>query len=180
MANTAVKANSTAITTTIDIYTDGSALRNSKSSPAGWACYWPTLGILRSGSMVGTNNIAELRAIDYSLWFTINRLEPVSSSTIIIHSDSEYSIAVITGLKRAHVNLSLIEKIKRFIEELKEKKVRVEFKHVAAHTGGDDEASQYNDIVDKEARRMTSSANIKRSAANDHNASVEHSANDEH
>ena len=53
----------------LDIYTDGSALKNSQESPAGAAFYIPSMRILRSKSFIGTNNIAELIAIDYALWY---------------------------------------------------------------------------------------------------------------
>ena len=136
----------------IKVYTDGSAISNSKSSNAGWACYWPELGILRSGAMVGTNNMAELRAIDYALWYTINRLDPMKNSKITIHTDSEYCIGVISGEKCAYANLDQIGKIRRHIEELEINRVVVEFKHVFAHTRKTDEESRNNEIVDNRAR----------------------------
>ena len=136
----------------IEVYTDGSAISNSKSSNAGWACYWPKLGILRSGAMVGTNNMAELRAIDYALWYTINRLDPVKNSKIIIRTDSEYCIGVITGEKRSYANLEQIGKIRGHMEELEKKGVGIEFKHVLAHTRRADEESRNNEIVDNRAR----------------------------
>ena len=142
----------------MDIFTDGSALANSKRSKAGWACYWPDLDILRSGSMIGTNNMAELRAIDYALWYTIEHLDPIKGLKIVIHSDSEYSINVITGKKRSHANLEQLAKIKGHIDKLKELGAELSFEHVLAHTGKTDDKSKYNDIVDKEARRQAGNA----------------------
>ena len=43
---------------TLVCFTDGSALKNSQTAPAGWAFYVPKFRYLKSNSMIGTNNKA--------------------------------------------------------------------------------------------------------------------------
>lgn len=133
------------------VFTDGSALKNAKDAPAGWACYFVNEKILKSGSFYGTNNVAELFAISYSLWYFINRLNIVNAK-ITIKTDSEYSIGVITGIKKAKANIKLINGIKKLKNDLIKRGCSLDFKHVDAHTGGKDSDSVYNDMVDKAAR----------------------------
>lgn len=140
----------------IDIFTDGSALSNSKNSSAGWAVYFPIFDILRSGHMIGTNNAAELRAIDYGLWYTYVKLNVKKGMTINIKTDSQYSIDVITGVKKSYANLEVLSRISSHIMELKKIDITINFIHVDAHTKRTDKDSIYNDIVDKEARRQAS------------------------
>lgn len=137
----------------IEIFTDGSALSNSKNAFAGWACYFVDLKLLRSGSLRSTNNYAELWAIHYALYRLEKVIKPIDE-TIVIKTDSLYSIKVVTGINKAKVNLELIKSIQIRIKRLAVTGNRIEFKHVNAHTNGDDHDSVYNDIVDKEARRQ--------------------------
>lgn len=137
----------------ITIFTDGSALKNSSQAPAGWACYFVEKDILKSGSFHSTNNVAELFAISYAFWYCINVFK-LSSSSITIKTDSEYSIKILTGTNKAKANLKLINGIKALIAELKKSNCSITYKHVDAHTGGTDEDSVNNDKVDKEARRQ--------------------------
>ena len=123
----------------LDIYTDGSALKNSQESPAGAAFYIPTMKILRSKSFIGTNNVAELIAIDYALWYCLeNNLD-----NILIHSDSQYSINAVTGKNKAKANTKLIERI-----QIKLQQLDVQFEYVRGHKGIEE-----NEIVDKAARK---------------------------
>lgn len=123
----------------LDIYTDGSALRNSQESPAGAAFYIPSMNILRSKSFIGTNNMAELIAMDYALWYCIeNKL-----NNILIHSDSQYSINAVTGTNKAKANTKLIERI-----QLKLQQIDTHFEYVRGHKG-----IVENEIVDKAARK---------------------------
>ena len=138
------------------IYTDGSALNNKKDAPAGWACLFVLSDgktILRSGGQKSTNNAAEIQAISYALWYSVNKLE-LKSEEITIKSDSEYAIGVISGTKNAKANLKAISVCQKLLHQLEENDCNVSFEHVFAHTGGTDEDSKYNDIVDKEARRQ--------------------------
>lgn len=134
----------------MDIFTDGSSLGNSRTSKAGWACYWPKYKLLRSGFLIGTNNVAELRAIDYALWYTKTKLieEAFIVKNVTIFTDSQYAIDVITGKKKSHVNLDLLERIKSHTEELAANEIRVAYAHVRGHADCEE-----NNIVDTEARR---------------------------
>ena len=138
------------------VYTDGSALNNSKEAPAGWACLFvfdDGKTILRSGNQKSTNNAAEIQAISYALWYSVNKLT-LKDEDLLIKSDSEYAIKVITGINKAKANAKAISVCQKLIKELKLSNVNVKFDHVMAHTGGSDDDSKYNDIVDKEARRQ--------------------------
>lgn len=123
---------------TIEIYTDGSALANSKTSFAGAAFYVPSTKTLRAKGLLGTNNIAELSAIDYALWYSIQQ----KYTSVIIYSDSQYAINVVTGKYKATANEKLITRIKTKMEQL-----TVSFRKVAGHKGIEE-----NEIVDKAAR----------------------------
>lgn len=78
-----------------------------------------------------TNNVAELYAIKKCLETIEGDLE--------IRSDSEYSINVVTGNKKASKNLELIEEIRNLVGDR-----CIVFKHVAAHTG-----IKHNEIADQ-------------------------------
>lgn len=84
----------------LDIFTDGSALKNLK---AGWCYYLPNENIIRSGFMVGTSDQAELQAL----------YKEIVSETINIYSDNEYALnAVSERKKRSKRKINLIELLK--------------------------------------------------------------------
>lgn len=153
------------------IYTDGSALNNKKDAPAGWACLFVFIDgktILRSGSQYSTNNAAEIQAISYALWYSVNKLN-LNEENVTIKSDSEYAINVITGKKNAKVNVKAISVCKKLIQQLESMNCSIEFEHVMAHTGGSDDDSKYNDIVDKEARRQASTLSKSKASETSNN-----------
>ena len=124
----------------IDVYTDGSSKNNmGKDSAAGIAFYIPSLKILRSRAIKGTNSIAELVAIDYALWYCKTKL---SKEKIHIFSDSMYAINVLSEKVGYKVNKELIEYIFKKIKSLD-----VKFTHVNGHAG-----IEYNEMVDKAAK----------------------------
>ena len=137
----------------MEIFTDGSALSNAKNACAGWAVYYVEIDKLRSGNMHGTNNQAELFAIKTALWYCDETLK-IKDTAIVLKSDSEYAIKVVTGKNKAKANVETIESIKKLIAKLKKNKNTIDFIHVDAHTGGTDHDSVYNNIVDQEARRQ--------------------------
>lgn len=150
------------------VYTDGSSLKNSKTSHGGWACLFvfdneDQKPILRSNYLQGSNNLNELMAISYAFWYSINKLK-IHDEDIEIISDSEYSIKVLTGKYKARANLNLIQKIKSMMDELEKLNCKISFRHIEAHTGKSDLDYKYNDIVDKEARRQakTQGSEIKK------------------
>ena len=124
-----------------EIYTDGSSTnKQGVNSDAGAAFYIPSLDLLRAKHIRGTNSIAEIIAIDYALWYCIEKL---SIKNVIILSDSEYAIGVLSGQKKARLYEELIGVVKSKIDKMDS----VKFKHVDGHSG-----IKYNEMVDKAAK----------------------------
>ena len=87
------------------IYTDGSCLRN-PGGPGGWAWWCPTTHRMDSGYVAETtSNRMELQAILEA----VKALE--DGRTVRIHSDSQWSINVLTRHWKAKKNRDLIEAI---------------------------------------------------------------------
>lgn len=138
------------------IFTDGSALGNSKESPAGYAMYIPCVKKLLSKGMFGTNNQAELNAIKFTLWYVKENIEYFKNKIkngIYILTDSLYSMNCVLGKYKAKANINLIVICRQFYEDLKNMGYNVEFHHVAAHTGKKDFVSYCNNIVDMSAKK---------------------------
>ena len=82
------------------IFTDGSALNNKASAPAGSAVYIPSMKRLWSKSMLATNNQAELEAIRYALWWfkeNAQQIGNIPDNTLYLFTDSAYSMNAISG-----------------------------------------------------------------------------------
>lgn len=75
---------------------------------------------------MGTNNIAELRAIERGLREIRRRDIPV-----VIVSDSQYAIGVLSGQKRAHANVDLVRRIAELIAEFSD----IRFRRIPGHVG---------------------------------------------
>lgn len=134
-----------------EIYTDGSSTnKQGINSDAGAAFYIPSLDLLRAKHIRGTNSIAEIIAIDYALWYCIEKL---SVKNVIILSDSEYAIGVLSGEKNARRYENLIEVVKAKIKKLDS----VKFKHVDGHSG-----IEYNEKVDKAAKRAMKNSHVQK------------------
>jgi ribonuclease HI len=147
----------------IDVFTDGSAINNSQNSPTGSAVYIPKYEFLVSMSEFGTNNTAELHAIQYALYLLKKNFNYFKPNTVNIISDSKYAINVITSVYKAKVNKEFIAKCQKHIKFLKEHDVEVNFKWVRAHTCKTDYDSKCNAVVDKAAHdeaEKLSSTNI--------------------
>lgn len=136
---------------TINVFTDGSAINNSQNSPTGSAVYMPKYEFLVSMSEFGTNNTAELHAIQYALYLLKKNFEYFKPNTVNIMSDSIYAINVVTGAFKAKANKEFIAKCQKYIKFLEEQDVTVNFKWVHAHTGKTDYESKCNAVVDKAA-----------------------------
>lgn len=112
------------------IYTDGSAINNL----AGGAAVCLDKQIVVYGKPPGdqTNNRGELIGIYLALFYF--------SGNLIIYSDSEYAIGVITGSMQGKKNLDLIELIRNKMKER-----TVVFHKVLAHAGilGNEIADRY-------------------------------------
>ena len=123
----------------IEIFTDGSCLKNPGGS-GGWAfCFIEKDGLVFSSSgseKSTTNNRMELKAVIESLKF-INDF----GENYKINSDSQVTINCATGNWKRKANLDLWGE---FDIEIKNKKVIFEW--VKAHNG-----NTYNEIVDKMA-----------------------------
>lgn len=127
------------------IYTDGSTIGNGKkNATGGYGVFFgrpniPNISLpLKSGKV--TNNIAELKAI-------IDALKYISANNIkaVIYYDSDYASGVITGRKKAHTNLELVNEGKMLLRACK---IKPTFHHVYSHTGAKDLHSIGNEIAD--------------------------------
>lgn len=154
----------------VTVFTDGSAIGNSRDSYSGWAVYFPEYKHLRSGCRKGTNNGAEFQAVIHALWKANNFIK-MRNSRLIIYSDSEYVIKILQGYNIPKKNLDLVGLCRQNMKKLKENNNVIEFKHVMAHTGKQDEISIGNDIVDKQARME---AVLMKKRAEDPNSSIIH------
>lgn len=152
------------------VFTDGSCASNgSKNAPGGIGIHFPN-GELSDISKVFhldycTNQRTELYAILTSLRY-INQQLGLSKYKVVIKTDSQYSIDCITkwvygwiknGWKTKNnkpvANKEMIETIHKYYE-----KFNIEFIHVDAHTGLDDEDSIANARADELATRATKKA----------------------
>lgn len=125
----------------IDIYVDGSCISN--PGPAAIAVLIVRKEPELYGKKIGnaTNNIAELKAIEYAL-----DLLKEDETNITIYSDSQYCIGILTKNWNAKVNRDLITSIKSRLE-----KINYEFVKVKAHSD-----CKENKIVDKLAYDLAS------------------------
>ena len=131
----------------LNCFTDGAAKGNNKDAYAGWAFFIPKFKLIRSGSMYGTNNQAELEAIKELLLY-LHKIKDKLFSNICIFSDSKYSINAITGENNVNRNKELIKEIQDLRSNLGKK---VAFEYVKAHTNNNDYVSKCNSVVDKAA-----------------------------
>ena len=138
----------------ISVYTDGSCINNQNSAKrrAGWAAYYED-DEFRHHSLYGmlpgraqTNNRAELWAILTAIKVAIKNKIPNSGQHLVIHTDSEYSIDIITGRKRAKSNKDILIQLKEAIKSAKHWFI-IDFEHVRAHVG-----IPSNELVDKYAK----------------------------
>jgi len=132
---------------TILIYTDGSTYNNGRqNAKSGYGVFFGNRDIAPISRPVPamekqSNNVAELMAIHDALV----QVQKEETGKIIIYSDSNYSMDVITGKKQAHTNIDLIARIKKLKSACR---IPVEFIHIYAHTGEQDKHSIGNDIAD--------------------------------
>jgi ribonuclease HI len=147
------------------VFTDGSCTSNGKkNSKAGYAAWFPDHPEWSSSHRVPeneeqTNNRAELSAINLAVKTLENKGEV--DCDLVIYSDSDYSINCLStwlpgwmnrGWKTAAgTDVQHQDLIKDTTARLSKFKSH-RFVHVKAHTGGADELSKNNAIVDKMAR----------------------------
>jgi ribonuclease HI len=138
---------------TINVYTDGACTNNGKpDARAGFGIWFGDNDERNtSESFTGpqTNNRAELLAIIKAL--TILRDEIEQGQPIIIYSDSSYSIRCCTtygekmSKKGWETNRQLVEVAYNFVKKYN----NIQFKHIRAHTGLEDEHSIGNEHADR-------------------------------
>ena len=155
------------VSTTIEIYTDGSLVKKDGNIYCGYGIYFPNQeykSISRPFTHDPiTNNRAELYAILKSLVIVnIINLERIKNSepeikVVKIYSDSEYSVKTfniwLPNWKKngkEYKNPDIIGEIDTIIDIAP---FKVKFIHIRAHTGKTDIHSISNDIVDKLAKK---------------------------
>jgi ribonuclease HI len=123
-------------------YTDGACIGNPGPAGLGYTVIWPDGARVERGEPLGhgTNNIAELTAI----LRVLELLEDRRDQPVVIHSDSEYAIGVLTRGWKAKANQELIARIRAALRRFP----ACELRKVPAHSGVPD-----NELVDGLARR---------------------------
>ena len=109
-------------------YTDGACSGNPGPAGAGMVVITPQ-GAISEGFEslgIGTNNVAELTAISRAL-----EAIPIDAEEVVIHTDSQYAIGVLTKGWRPKANQQLILDIKRLLGERK----NVRIVYVPGHAG---------------------------------------------
>ena len=121
-------------------YTDGGCIGNPGPAGLGYLIRFPDGRLVKKGEPMGhgTNNIAELTAILRVLELVEDTFAP-----LVIHTDSSYSIGVLTQNWKAKANRELIAKIKKTMAPFK----KLELRKVKGHSGVPD-----NELVDDLAR----------------------------
>lgn len=161
-----------------DIFTDGSEIKDKntyKTKGLGWSyVIFKDRNRISSecGSLhdftVGTNQQAELVAIDQSLVALFEEIKPIDADVINIYTDSEYSIKCVTiwyvnwktnnwktAKNKPVKHRALIENIVYKLTQLKKDKICVRVLHVKAHTDRTDYISMGNQEADALARQCS-------------------------
>ena len=111
----------------IIVYTDGGCKHNPGPMGIGVVMNYKGRTKLYSEYLgYGTNNIAELTAILRAL-----QLLKIRDIPVVIYTDSEYAIGVLTGRYRAKKNQALIARIRTLMSTFS----RVELRKVKGHKG---------------------------------------------
>ena len=108
-------------------FTDGACSGNPGPAGSGVVLVAPGGKLHEGQEYLGeaTNNVAELTAILRALeWI------PADAAGIVVHTDSKYSIGVLTKGWKAKVNQQLIEKAKRLVKDR-----AAELRYVPGHEG---------------------------------------------
>jgi ribonuclease HI len=125
----------------IVVYTDGACSGNPGPMGAGVLIRRPGEVEQRISQPLGqgTNNLAELKAIRLALT-TISRNNPPlplpspnEAPSILLYTDSVWSIGVVTGVFRAKVHTDLIGEIQHLVRTFS----KVHFIHVRGHAGNE-------------------------------------------
>ena len=163
----------------VEIYTDGACSKNGKSdAQASWAFYFPqNKELSKSGKVpeneVQTNQRGELMAISEAV--KAAETFPYLETDLKIYTDSKYSKDCLTTWISAWIrnewktaqgadvkHRDLIEDTVTRLSKFKS----YGFVHVKAHTGGDDEQSRNNHIVDRMATEVLKPSDKKEIVSN--------------
>ena len=147
------------------IFTDGACSNNGRpGAKAGYACWFPehrqlSMSARLPDNQPQTNQRAELSAIHRAI--VLLDEGGYRDEDIVIYTDSDYSINCLTkwitgwvarGWKTSAggdvLHRDLIEDASKRLAKFKSHR----FVHVKAHTGGEDDLSRNNDVVDRMAR----------------------------
>jgi ribonuclease HI len=159
------------------VFTDGACSGNGrKDAKAGYAVWFPEHPEWSTSARVPdaepqTNQRSELSAIFHAV--SILESKGAFNEDLVVYTDSEYSIKCLTewmpgwvsrGWKTTMgkdvLHRDLIEGIASRLSKFKHR-----FHHVRAHTGGADDLSKQNDVVDRMARESVEGKMIELSAA---------------
>lgn len=147
------------------VFTDGSCIGNGRAgAKAGWAVWFPdnkewSCSQRIPDGQAQTNQRAELSAIHRAVCILDER--GIHDEDVVIYTDSDYSIKCLTqwipgwvarGWKTAEGKDVLHQDLIRDTSARLTKFKSHRFHHVRAHTGGGDDLSVNNDIVDRMAR----------------------------
>jgi len=155
------------------VFTDGACSGNGrKDAKAGYAVWFPEHPEWSTAARVPdsepqTNQRAELSGIYHAV--SILSTKGAFSEDLVIYTDSDYSIKCLTewmpgwvsrGWKTTMgkdvLHRDLIEGIAGHLSKFKHR-----FHHVRAHTGGSDDLSKQNDVVDRMARESVEGKTIE-------------------
>lgn len=123
----------------ISVYTDGACKRNPGHAGAGAVIAFETgrLETLYQYCGIRTNNYAELMGIKIALeWLIRNGMR---DREILLHSDSSYSIGVVSKAWNPKENVHLIDEIRNLLVGFPQ----IKFKWVKGHAG-----NVYNELAD--------------------------------
>jgi ribonuclease HI len=152
----------------VRVFTDGACSNNGKfGAKASWACWFPEhTKLSKSGRVLSenlqTNQRGELNAISKAVEIALVSFDPANTN-LLIFTDSMYSKNCLTqwlpnwirkewkntqGVAVAHRDL--IEKTATSLSKFNSFTIS----HVKAHSGGNDDLSKNNEIVDKMATEV--------------------------
>jgi ribonuclease HI len=155
------------------VFTDGACSSNGrKDAKAGFAAWFPEHPEWSDSKRLPidepqTNQRAELAAIHLAV--SILSLKGAFNEDLVIYTDSDYSIKCFTewmpgwvargwktSLGKPVLHRDLIEAVAEHLSKFKHR-----FHHVRAHTGGVDDLSKQNDVVDRMAREAVDGRKIE-------------------
>jgi len=145
----------------INVYTDGGCINNGhKNAIAGCGIYFQegdkrntSLKLKNKANYYATNNRAELKAILRAI--KILKCEIEENKTVVIHTDSKYSITSFTSHNLEQKNPQDIPNYDYVIKgnNICKKYPNIKFHHIKAHTGKQDIHSIGNENADKLANQ---------------------------